>query len=69
MPDRVREYMTAFGARAPRWRCGDPTCPAHTWQRVAVFGEYDHVDVALEALERHWQARHGYDERDGRRAA
>lgn len=44
--------------RRPRWRCADPTCPARRWQPVTALGEYDPVDVALEALERHWATRH-----------
>lgn len=44
--------------RAPRWRCGDKTCPKHHWQDVQAWGEYDPVDVALGALEAHWAKDH-----------
>lgn len=48
----------ALGTRPPRWRCAEPRCPAHRWQRVDAYGEFDPVDVALEALERHWRDHH-----------
>lgn len=37
-----------------RWRCGDPTCPAHQWQRV----ELGDIEAAQAALERHWRDAH-----------
>lgn len=52
--------MTA--ARAPRWRCGDPKCPKHPWQRVSAVGEYDPIDAALGDLETHWQHEHPSDD-------
>lgn len=51
------------GTRPPRWRCGDPQCPARRWQRVSAVGEYDVVDEALHDLERHWQEQHQEHER------
>lgn len=44
--------------RPPRWRCGDPDCPAHRWQPVLDHGEYDPVDAATGALEAHWARVH-----------
>lgn len=46
-------------SRPPRWRCGDPSCPAHRWQPVSALGEYDPVDAATGALEAHWASVHG----------
>ena len=44
--------------KPPRWRCAEPACPMHRWQPVDAWGEYDPVDVALGALEAHWQRDH-----------
>lgn len=59
----------ALGTRPPRWRCGDPTCPQHRWQRVTAVGEYDVVDEALHDLERHWRDRHHEPEQTMERSA
>jgi hypothetical protein len=51
-------HRPASRGRAPRWRCGEPDCPAHRWQPVIAHGEYDPVDVALGDLEAHWATHH-----------
>lgn len=51
--------MGKTGVGRPRWRCGEPGCPAHRKPHpVDTPGEYDPVDVALEALEQHYRTTH-----------
>jgi hypothetical protein len=41
----------------PRWRCGQPGCPARRWQPVPAADPGDHL-AALAALDGHYAAAH-----------